>query len=385
MTYANVASTTALVIAIGGGGAAVAASMLPANSVGSKQIINNSVKSQDIKDNKVTGNDVNEHARPGSVGGERGQRDQRHQRHERHQRDERHQREHGRHRQRALLRRDHQPERLRHRQPRHRPRVRVEQLRGRERGPDQQRLHLQPLGRCRHGHPQQCGQLHDQLRQPQHQRRERRRLRLAAAPPGQGLPCGPEQRQRALLQQRGRGHRQPLDHRGHGLTDDGGFGAHARQAAPARTSVARRASRDGLHLGLGPAVVRLPDGERCTCGTRTIAFGTLCARRAGRSPREQVRVGRGAPPRAGRPRPARSPTGRRAGRPRRRHARRVRGQRPLDLPRRRSSPPELIVTPSRPSSTIWLSSASNARSPGTENRTPSITGKVWAVLAGSPR
>ena len=60
MTYANVASTMALVIAIGGGGAAVAASVLPANSVGSKQIINDSVKSKDLKDNGVTGTDVNE-------------------------------------------------------------------------------------------------------------------------------------------------------------------------------------------------------------------------------------------------------------------------------------------------------------------------------------
>lgn len=60
MTYANVASTTALVLAIGGGGAAVAAAMVPANSVGSKQIIDNSVKSADLKNNGVTGNDVNE-------------------------------------------------------------------------------------------------------------------------------------------------------------------------------------------------------------------------------------------------------------------------------------------------------------------------------------
>jgi len=60
MTYANVASTMALVIAIGGGGAAVAAAMVPANSVGSKQIINNSVKSKDIKDNGVKGADVDE-------------------------------------------------------------------------------------------------------------------------------------------------------------------------------------------------------------------------------------------------------------------------------------------------------------------------------------
>ncbi|GAA1153833.1 hypothetical protein [Nocardioides aquiterrae] len=60
MTYANVASTTALVLAIGGGGAAVAAAMVPANSVGSKQIVNNSVKSVDLKNDGVTGTDVNE-------------------------------------------------------------------------------------------------------------------------------------------------------------------------------------------------------------------------------------------------------------------------------------------------------------------------------------
>ncbi|HEU5038683.1 MAG TPA: hypothetical protein VFT70_16880 [Nocardioides sp.] len=60
LTYANVASTTALVLAIGGGGAAVAAAMVPANSVGSKQIINNSVKSPDLKDDGVTGTDVKE-------------------------------------------------------------------------------------------------------------------------------------------------------------------------------------------------------------------------------------------------------------------------------------------------------------------------------------
>jgi hypothetical protein len=58
MTYANIASTTALVIAIGGGGAAVAASMLPANSVGSRQIINNSVKSPDLKNGGVKGADL---------------------------------------------------------------------------------------------------------------------------------------------------------------------------------------------------------------------------------------------------------------------------------------------------------------------------------------
>ncbi|CAI9404642.1 hypothetical protein [Nocardioides sp. T2.26MG-1] len=58
MTYANVASTTALVLVIGGGGAAVAASMLPANSVGSRQIVNNSVKSPDLKNGGVKSVDL---------------------------------------------------------------------------------------------------------------------------------------------------------------------------------------------------------------------------------------------------------------------------------------------------------------------------------------
>lgn len=70
MTYANVASTTALVIAIGGGGAAVAASLAPANSVGSRQLIDNSVKSVDLKNGGVTGSDLKNGAinRPGLFG-----------------------------------------------------------------------------------------------------------------------------------------------------------------------------------------------------------------------------------------------------------------------------------------------------------------------------
>ncbi|HEY0952628.1 hypothetical protein [Nocardioides sp.] len=70
MTYANVASTTALVIAIGGSGAAVAATMLPANSVGSRQLINNSVKSADLKDHGVRAADIANGAidRPGAFG-----------------------------------------------------------------------------------------------------------------------------------------------------------------------------------------------------------------------------------------------------------------------------------------------------------------------------
>lgn len=53
MTYANVASTAALVIAIGGSGVAVAAATLPANSVGSRQIIDNSVKGADVKESSL--------------------------------------------------------------------------------------------------------------------------------------------------------------------------------------------------------------------------------------------------------------------------------------------------------------------------------------------
>ena len=49
------------------------------------------------------------------------------------------------------------------------------------------------------------------------------------------------------------------------------------------------------------------------------------------------------------------------------------------------SPPELMVTPSRPSSRIRPSSSTSARSPGTENRSPAIIGKVRAVFSGSPR
>ncbi|WP_134738935.1 hypothetical protein [Nocardioides sp. 503] len=69
LTYANVVSTLALVIAMGGGGAAVAAG-LAKNSVGSPQIKNGAVKKADlgagsvvstkIKDGAVTGADVNE-------------------------------------------------------------------------------------------------------------------------------------------------------------------------------------------------------------------------------------------------------------------------------------------------------------------------------------
>lgn len=60
MTYANVASTVALVFAVGGGGVAAAAALVPANSVGSRHIINNSVKSVDVKNDNLTGTDINE-------------------------------------------------------------------------------------------------------------------------------------------------------------------------------------------------------------------------------------------------------------------------------------------------------------------------------------
>lgn len=66
LTYANVASTTALVLVIGGGGAAVAASMVPANSVGSRQIVNNSVKTNDLKDGGVSGVDLKDGGVTGS-------------------------------------------------------------------------------------------------------------------------------------------------------------------------------------------------------------------------------------------------------------------------------------------------------------------------------
>ena len=69
LTYANVVSTLALVVALGGGGAAVAMSVAK-NSVGSPQIKNGQVKAADlaangvtsakIKNGQVTGADVDE-------------------------------------------------------------------------------------------------------------------------------------------------------------------------------------------------------------------------------------------------------------------------------------------------------------------------------------
>ena len=55
LTYANVASTLALVVAVGGGGAATAAALVAKNSVGSPQIINGAVKNADLANKSVTG------------------------------------------------------------------------------------------------------------------------------------------------------------------------------------------------------------------------------------------------------------------------------------------------------------------------------------------
>ena len=58
LTYANVVSTLALVLAVGGGGFAVAAA-LKKNSVGPKQVKNESLKSQELKNEQaVKGEDV---------------------------------------------------------------------------------------------------------------------------------------------------------------------------------------------------------------------------------------------------------------------------------------------------------------------------------------
>ena len=58
LTYANVVSTIALFLAIGGG--AYAATQLPKNSVKSKQIAPGAVKTSDIAKDAVTGDKVNE-------------------------------------------------------------------------------------------------------------------------------------------------------------------------------------------------------------------------------------------------------------------------------------------------------------------------------------
>lgn len=53
LTYANVASTLALVVAVGGGGAAVAAAGLAKDSVGSQQIRDRSILARDIQLNAI--------------------------------------------------------------------------------------------------------------------------------------------------------------------------------------------------------------------------------------------------------------------------------------------------------------------------------------------
>ena len=53
LTYANVASTLALVVAVGGGGAAVAAAGLAKDSVGSQQIRDRSILARDIQLNSI--------------------------------------------------------------------------------------------------------------------------------------------------------------------------------------------------------------------------------------------------------------------------------------------------------------------------------------------
>ena len=61
LTYANIVSSLALLVALCGGGVALA-STLPKNSVASKQIKNGAIKSKDVADNTLTGTDVNESA-----------------------------------------------------------------------------------------------------------------------------------------------------------------------------------------------------------------------------------------------------------------------------------------------------------------------------------
>jgi hypothetical protein len=64
MTFANVVSMLALFVALGGG--AYAATQLPKNSVGTKQLKNDAVISSKVKNDSLTGQDVNE-ATLGSV------------------------------------------------------------------------------------------------------------------------------------------------------------------------------------------------------------------------------------------------------------------------------------------------------------------------------
>ena len=55
LTYANVVSTLCLVLLVGGGTAYAAKSMLPKNSVGTKQVKNNAITAAKIKNGSVTG------------------------------------------------------------------------------------------------------------------------------------------------------------------------------------------------------------------------------------------------------------------------------------------------------------------------------------------
>lgn len=74
LTYANVVSTLALVIAVGGSGAVVASVAVPKNSVGSPQIKNGQVKTPDLGKKSVTGPKIRNnavkgnHVKDGSLG-----------------------------------------------------------------------------------------------------------------------------------------------------------------------------------------------------------------------------------------------------------------------------------------------------------------------------
>lgn len=74
LTYANVVSTLALVIAVGGSGAVVASVAVPKNSVGSPQIKNGQVKTPDLGKKSVTAPKIRagavrgNHVQDGSLG-----------------------------------------------------------------------------------------------------------------------------------------------------------------------------------------------------------------------------------------------------------------------------------------------------------------------------
>ena len=71
LTYANVMSTLAVFLVIGGG-AAFAATQLPKNSVGSKQIKKNAVNSAKVKDHSLRASDFKEGQLPAGPKGEKG-------------------------------------------------------------------------------------------------------------------------------------------------------------------------------------------------------------------------------------------------------------------------------------------------------------------------